>query len=172
MKQAALDRLNAHRCEPFHQDCTQQGVIGALCCSTGSVPLPGFYLGTSFLGGKMVRGKCALGRGLEPSPQESVSVPLCEHIYSSVSTGRQELSLNHYFKLHLGKPLGRKLECLGEKLPPPHPPSTLIARLTSLVWSDQWQALATNLNVSTHSCQVSPSPSLFSPEKLGMGGNC
>ena len=56
-----------------------------------------------FLGGKMVRGKCALGRGLGPSPQESVSVPLSEHIYSSVSTGRQELSQCHYFILQMGK---------------------------------------------------------------------
>ena len=53
------------------------------------------------------------------SPQESVSVPLSEHIYLSVSTGRQKLSLSHYFKLHLGKLLREKLECLGEKLPPP-----------------------------------------------------
>ena len=67
----------------------------------------------------MVRGKCTLGRGLGPSPQESVSVPLSEHIYSSVSTGRQELSQSHYFKLQLVKLWGgRKLECLGEKLPP------------------------------------------------------
>ena len=64
----------------------------------------------------MVRGKCTLGRGLGPSPQESVIVPLSEHIYSSVFTGRQELSLSHYFKLPLGKLLGGKLECLGEKL--------------------------------------------------------
>ena len=70
----------------------------------------------------MVRGKCTLGRGLGPSPQESVIVPLSKHIYSSVSTGRQELSLSHYFKLHLEKPLGGKLECLGEKLPPPPSP--------------------------------------------------
>ena len=43
-------------------------------------------------------------------------MPLSEHIYSSESTGRQELSLSHYFKLHLRKLLGWKLECLGEKL--------------------------------------------------------
>ena len=67
----------------------------------------------------MVRGKCTLGRGLGPSPQESVSVPLSEHIYSSVSTSRQELSLSHYFKLYLGKLFWGKFECLGEKLPPP-----------------------------------------------------
>ena len=66
----------------------------------------------------MIRRKCTLGRGLGPSPQESVSVPLSEHIYSSVSTGRQELSQSHYFKLQLGKLLGGKLECLGKKLPP------------------------------------------------------
>ena len=51
----------------------------------------------------MVRGKCALGRGLGPSPQESVSVLLFKRIYSSVYTGRQELSQCHYFKLQLGK---------------------------------------------------------------------
>ena len=67
----------------------------------------------------MVRGKCTLGSGLGPFPQDSVIVPLSEHTYSSVSTGRQELSLSHYYKLHLGKLLGEKLECLGEKLPPP-----------------------------------------------------
>ena len=39
-------------------------------------------------GGKMVKGKCALGRGLGPSTQGSVSVPLSKHIYSSVFTGR------------------------------------------------------------------------------------
>ena len=74
-----------------------------------------FYLGTSFLAGKMVRYRrwCALGRGLGPYPQENVSVPLSEHIYSSVSTGRQELSQCHYFKLQLGK-------LWGEKLPAPH----------------------------------------------------
>ena len=55
-----------------------------------------------FFGGKMVRRKCTLGRGLGPS-QESVSVPLSKHIYLSVSTGRQELSQCHYFKLQLGK---------------------------------------------------------------------
>ena len=68
----------------------------------------------------MVMGKYALGMGLGPSPQESVNVPLSEHMYSSVSTGRQKLSLRHYFKLHLGKLWGGgKLECLGEKSPPP-----------------------------------------------------
>ena len=72
----------------------------------------------------MVRGECALGRGLEPSPKESVSVLLSKHIYLSVSTGRQELSQCHYFKLHLGKLLGGKLECLGEKLLPPPPTHT------------------------------------------------
>ena len=69
----------------------------------------------------MVRGKCAISRGLGPSPQESVSVLLSKHIYSSVSTGRQELSQCHYFKLQLGKLFfwgGGKLECSGEKLPP------------------------------------------------------
>ena len=72
-----------------------------------------------FMGGKMVRGKCALGRGLGPFPQESVSVPLSEHIYSSVSTGRQELSQCHYFKLQLGKPLGgEEAGVFGGKAPP------------------------------------------------------
>ena len=68
----------------------------------------------------MVRRKCTLVRGLGSSPQESVIVPISERIYSSVSTGRYELSQSHYCKLHLGKPLWGKLECLGEKLPP-HP---------------------------------------------------
>ena len=63
----------------------------------------------------MVRGKYALGGVWGLSPKESVSVPLSEHIDSSVSTGRQKLSLSHYFKLHLGKLLGGKLECLREK---------------------------------------------------------
>ena len=76
-----------------------------------------------FLGGKMLSGKCALGRESGASPQKSVSVLLSKHIYSSVSTGRQGLTLCHYFKLQLGKLFGGKLECLGEKLPPtPHPP--------------------------------------------------
>ena len=43
---------------------------------------PGFYLGLSLLG-KMVRGKCTLGRGLGPSPQENVSVPLSKDIHLS-----------------------------------------------------------------------------------------
>ena len=54
----------------------------------------------------MVRVKYTLSRGLGPSPQENVSVPLSKHIYSSVLTGSQ----------------GLKLKCLGEKLPHhPHP---------------------------------------------------
>ena len=57
----------------------------------------------------MVRGKCTLGRGLGPSPQENVSLPLSKQIYSSVFTGRQGLTLCHYFKLQLGKKLGEKL---------------------------------------------------------------
>ena len=74
------------------------------------------------LGGKMVRGKCTLGRGLGPSLQKSVIVPLSKHIYSSVSTGRQELSLSPYFKLHLGKRLGGSLSVWGRSFPPtPHP---------------------------------------------------
>ena len=67
----------------------------------------------------MVRGKCALGRGLGPSPQESVSVPLSEHIYSSVFTGRQELSQCHYFKLQLGKLFFWGGGSWSVKLPPP-----------------------------------------------------
>ena len=74
-----------------------------------------------FFGGKMVSGKCALGRGSGASPQESVSVLLSKHIYSSVFTVRQGLTLCHYFKLQLGKLLRGKLECLEEKLPPTHP---------------------------------------------------
>ena len=78
-----------------------------------------------FFGGKMVRGKCTLDRGLGPSPQESVIVPLSEHIYLSVSTGRQELSLSHYFKLHLGKLFGGgSLSVSGRSFRPP-PPSGL-----------------------------------------------
>ena len=72
----------------------------------------------------MVRGKCALGRGLGPSPQESVIVPLSEHIYSSVSTGRQELSECHYFKLQLGNPLGGEAGVFGGEASSP-PPSRL-----------------------------------------------
>ena len=65
----------------------------------------------------MVRGKCALGRGLGPSPQESVNVFLSKHIYLSMSTGRQELSQCHYFKLQLGKIfLGKSLSVC---FPPP-----------------------------------------------------
>ena len=48
---------------------------------------PGFYSETGFFfwgGGKMVRGKCALGRGLGPSPQESASVPIRAHLFVSV----------------------------------------------------------------------------------------
>lgn len=48
-------------------------------------------------------------------------------------------------------------------------PFNLIVRLTSLAWSDQRHALATNSKVSIHSCHVLPSPLLLSPEKLGMG---
>ena len=68
-----------------------------------------------FLGGKMVRGKCALSRSLGPSPQESVSVPLSEHIYSSVSTGRQELPQCHYFKLQMRKLWGGEAGVFGEE---------------------------------------------------------
>ena len=68
----------------------------------------------------MVRGKCALGRGLGPSPQESVSVPLSEHIYLPVSTGRQELSQCHYFQLQLGKLfLGGEAGVFGGEASPP-----------------------------------------------------
>ena len=58
-------------------------------------------------------------------------MPLSEHIYSSVSTGRQELSQCHYFKLQLGKLFGGKLECLGEKLPP--------SRLNSEIYMNEYQ---------------------------------
>ena len=34
-----------------------------------------------FWGGKVARGKCVLDRGLRPSPQENVSLPLSKHIY-------------------------------------------------------------------------------------------
>ena len=77
----------------------------------------------------MVRGKCTLGRGVEqslspppppppPPPKKNDSVPLFKHIYSSVFSGRQELTLCHYYILQLGEKLEGKLECLGEKLPP------------------------------------------------------
>ena len=79
----------------------------------------GLHLGMSFGGGKMVRGKCTLGRGLGPSPQESVIVPLSKHIYSSVSTGRHELFLSHYFKLHLGNIWGGSLSVWERSFPPP-----------------------------------------------------
>ena len=55
--------------------------------------LSGFYLGRGILGG---RGKCALDRGLGPSPQGNVNVPLSKHINPSVFTDRQELSQCHY----------------------------------------------------------------------------
>ena len=89
-----------------------------------------------FLGWKMVRGKCALGRGLGPSPQESVSVPLSEHIYSSVSTGRQELSQCHYFKFAIGKTFGGEAGVFGGAVPPPPPgrlnPGDSIAQCSGL----------------------------------------
>ena len=60
------------------------------------------------------RGKCALGRCLGPSSQETVSVPLSEHIYSLVFTGRQELyAIILYCNWEFFE-----LECLGEKLLP------------------------------------------------------
>ena len=61
----------------------------------------GFYLETGFWG-KMVKGKCALVRGLGLPPQENVSVPLSKLVYSSALTSRQELSQCHYLKLQLG----------------------------------------------------------------------
>ena len=50
----------------------------------------------------MIWRKCSLGRG-------SWGVPLLKHVYSSVFTGRQEISLCHYFKLQLGLFWGGKL---------------------------------------------------------------
>ena len=50
----------------------------------------------------MVKGKCALVRGLGLPPQENVSVPLSKLVYSSALTSRQELSQCHYLKLQLG----------------------------------------------------------------------
>ena len=66
-------------------------------------------------------GKCALGRevwGL--CNLESVSAPLFKHIYSSVFTGRQELSLCNYFVLaNWGKiGGGGSLSVWGRRLPP------------------------------------------------------
>ena len=45
--------------------------------------------------------------------QESVSVPLFEHNYSSVFTGSQEFALCHYFVLQLGKIWGGSLSVWG-----------------------------------------------------------
>ena len=75
--------------------------------------------GNGFLEGEMVRGKYTLGRGMGPSPQENVSVPLSEHIYSSMFTGTQELTLCHNLKLQLGKKfLGGAGVFGGEASPP------------------------------------------------------
>ena len=71
---------------------------------------------SSFWRERMVRGKYALcmyiggGSGaFLPPPQESVSVPLSKHNYSSMFTGRQE-----FFTIV------RKLECLQGKTPLTH----------------------------------------------------
>ena len=62
----------------------------------------------------MLRGKCALGRGLGLSPKESVSVLLSKHIHLSVA---RTFSMP-LFEIAIGKTLGGgELECLGEKLP-------------------------------------------------------
>ena len=55
---------------------------------------------------KMVREKCTLGRGLKPSPQENISVPLSKHICLPVFTVRQELSLCHYLYWNWENSLG------------------------------------------------------------------
>ena len=60
---------------------------------------PGYYLGTDFFGGEVRPRHRDWGNLL----QESVSVPLSEHIYSSVSTDRQKFALCHYFVLQLEK---------------------------------------------------------------------
>ena len=58
-----------------------------------NVCMPGFYKSyiRTLLGGVggVVRGKCALGRGSEASPQGNVSVPLSKHIYLSDSVTGQ-----------------------------------------------------------------------------------
>ena len=77
--------------------------------------------------GKMVRGKCDLGRVWGYSLQESVSVLLSKYIYLSVFTGRQEFSLGYYLNINSEKNISGqwgKLECLGRS-PPPPPPSRL-----------------------------------------------
>ena len=83
-----------------------------------------------FFGGKMAQGKCALGRGLGPFPQENVSVPLSKHIYLSVFTVRQELSQYHYNTLNCNwKILGREAS-----LPPPTPSSFNPAYIRTVPW--------------------------------------
>ena len=77
------------------------------------------YLYYKFFWGEDGRRKYALGIGVWGNPlQESVSVPLSEHIYSSVFTGRQEFTLSHYFVLQLGKMWGGSLSVWGRSLPP------------------------------------------------------
>ena len=70
-----------------------------------------------FLGGKYTLGIGVKGNLL----QESVSVPLSKHIYSSVFTGRQEFALCHYFVLQLGKVWGEAW-VFGGDASPPRPP--------------------------------------------------
>ena len=70
-------------------------ILFLLYCQ-GSISLGSFFWG----GGR----KYALGIGVCGNPlQESVSVSLSKHIYSSVFTGRQEFTQSHYFVLQLGK---------------------------------------------------------------------
>ena len=74
----------------------------------------GFYLGTGFgVGGRWY----TLDRSLGPPPQENVSMPLSKHVYSSVLTGRQGLTLCHNLKLQLGKIGGGEAGVFGE-VPP------------------------------------------------------
>ena len=67
-----------------------------------------------FVGGGGGEGEVHPRDNLGPSSQENVSVPLFEHIYSSVLTCRQERTLRHYFRLQVETGGGR-LECLGEE---------------------------------------------------------
>ena len=64
-------------------------------------------------GGEVGRGKYALGRGLGPSPQESVSVPLSKHIHSSILLADNSLLYAIIFVLQLGKYLGGSLNVWG-----------------------------------------------------------
>ena len=98
---------------------------------TQSTPLPGFYLGRGF-GGKMVREKYALGRGLGPLPRKMLS--LSKHIYSSVFTcllaGKSFLYAN-IINSNRRNILGRSQSVCGRSFPTPTSPSRLNPALFS-----------------------------------------